>query len=211
MLRSTWENMSKMLGQASAGMPIPLSRTETHDLVAAPLGGRARCGPRLRVLGAVGEQVAEDLGQPGQVGVEEDRLGRQRDGQLVPGRLDGGRAVSTALLTTSASGTRERRSSILLRLIRETSSRSSMSRTMCPSWRSIMARACATAFSVAAGEPHHLQAVAERGERVAQLVGQQGEELVLLAVGLPEVLLGPPARVMSRKLQTRPTFTPPTT
>ena len=37
------------------------------------------------------------------------------------------------LLMTSASTTRDCRSSILLRLIRETSSRSSMSRTMCPS------------------------------------------------------------------------------
>ncbi len=29
MLRSTWENMSKMLGSDSAGMPMPVSRTET--------------------------------------------------------------------------------------------------------------------------------------------------------------------------------------
>ena len=43
---------------------------------------------------------------------------------------------------------------------------------------------------VAAGEPHDLQAVAERGERVAQLVGQQREELVLAPVGLPERLRG---------------------
>ena len=28
MLRSTWENMSKIRGKSSAGMPIPVSRTE---------------------------------------------------------------------------------------------------------------------------------------------------------------------------------------
>ena len=66
-----------------------------------------------------------------------------------------------------------------------------MSRTMCPSCRSIMSRAWATALGVAGRQPHHLQAVAERGERVAQLVGQQGEELVLPAVGLLQRLLGP--------------------
>ena len=45
---------------------------------------------------------------------------------------------------------------------------------------------------VAGREPHHLQAVAERGQRVAQLVGQQGEELVLPPVLLPQGVLHPP-------------------
>ena len=71
-------------------MPIPVSRTVTttspprrsadSQIVPAPLG----------VLGAVGEQVAEHLRQPGQVGVQVDRLRRERDGEFVPGRLDGG-------------------------------------------------------------------------------------------------------------------------
>ena len=103
-----------------------------------------------------------------------------------------GRAVSTALFTTSASSTRSRRSSILLRLIRETSSRSSISRTMCESCRSIMSRACAADVRVAARQPQHLQAVADRRQRVPQLVGQQGDEVVLLAVGLAQILLHPP-------------------
>ena len=44
---------------------------------------------------------------------------------------------------------------------------------------------------VARRQPHHLQAVADRGERVAQLVGEQREELVLPPVGLLQRLLGP--------------------
>ena len=102
-----------------------------------------------------------------------------------------GRAVSTALLITSASSTRERRSSILPRLMREMSSRSSIRRTMWPSWRSIISRAWATALGVAGREPHHLQAVAQRCQRIAQLVRQEREELVLAAVRLAQRLLRP--------------------
>ena len=63
-----------MFGSDSAGMPIPVSRTDTADLAALPLGGQPDPAARLGVLGAVGEQVAEHLGQPRQVGVEVDRL-----------------------------------------------------------------------------------------------------------------------------------------
>ncbi len=46
---------------------------------------------------------------------------------------------------------------------------------------------------------HQLDSVADRGERVAQLVGQHGEELVLAAVGGHE-LLGPPAQLLFQAL-----------
>ena len=66
-----------------------------------------------------------------------------------------------------------------------------MSRTMCPSCRSIIARAWATGVGVAVRQPHHLEAVAERGQRVPQLVGQQGEELVLAPVLLAQLAVEP--------------------
>ena len=67
-----------------------------------------------------------------------------------------------------------------------------MSLTMCPSCRSIIPLAWATATGVAFREPHHLEAVAQRGQRVPQLVGQQGEELVLAPVLLPHRVFHPP-------------------
>ena len=118
---------------------------------------------------------------------------------VCPAASMSGRAVSTALFTTSASSTRERRSSILLRLMRETSSRSSISRTMWPSCRSIMPRACGDGTGVAGREPHHLQAVAQRRQRIAQLVPER-EELVLAAVASrapPPLPLGDVARPWS--------------
>ena len=66
----------------------PVVADGDDDLLAAPLGGEPDVPAARGVLGAVGEQVAEDLGQPGQVGVEADRLGRQRDGEFVPRGLD---------------------------------------------------------------------------------------------------------------------------
>ena len=44
MLRSTWENMSKMLGRDVGRDADPGVADGDDDLVPAPLGGRARCG-----------------------------------------------------------------------------------------------------------------------------------------------------------------------
>ena len=64
--------------------------------------------------------------------------------------------------------------------MRETSSRSSTSRTRCPICRSMMVRSLA---AVGAAQPHQLQRRQDRRERVAQLVPQHGQELVLRPVG----------------------------
>ena len=75
--------------------------------------------------------------------------------------------------------------------MRETSSRSSTSRTRCRLWRSRVS-------STRSGPPgppgprrsaQQLQAADDRRQRVAQLVGQRGQKLVLAAVGLPQRLL----------------------
>src|SRR4029079_2361227 len=39
-------------------------------------------------------------------------------------------------------------------------------------------------------KPHRFQSVADRSQRIAQLVGQRGQELVLAAIGLFERLFG---------------------
>ena len=45
-------------------------------------------------------------------------------------------------------------------------------------------------LAVVSGQPHDLERVADRRQGVAQLVRQEGQELVLVAVGLLERLLG---------------------
>ena len=74
-IRSTCVNMSKTRDSISAGMPIPLSRTGDDSPHALPLGGQPDVAARRGVLGRVVQQVREDLGQPGQVGVEPEALG----------------------------------------------------------------------------------------------------------------------------------------
>jgi hypothetical protein len=62
------------------------------------------------------------------------------------------------------------------------------------------------------GELHDLQRVADRRQRVAQLVGERGEELVLAAVGVAQRLLGDAPLltrwVTSRTTASRPVRTP---
>ena len=65
-------------GDADAVVPHP-----QHRLVALPLGRQPDAPVRLGVLGGVGQQVADDLGEPHRVGVEQQGFGRKSDAQLV--------------------------------------------------------------------------------------------------------------------------------
>ena len=71
--RSTWVKRSKMWGSISAEMPTPVSRTVMATHVPS-LGGKPDAAPFLGVLGGVGQEVREDLLQPGRVGIERHRL-----------------------------------------------------------------------------------------------------------------------------------------
>ena len=82
--------------------------------------------------------------------------------------------------TTSAISTGSCRSSTLPRVMRETSSRSSTSRTRCATWRSMIGPLALD--GVDAAQLHQLQRREDRRERIAQLVTEHGEELVLGAV-----------------------------
>ena len=75
-------------------------------------------------------------------------------------------------------------------VMRAMSSRSSTRRAMCATWRSITSRLQARSGSAAPSRPRMRDAVADRRQRVAQLVRQRGEELVLAPVGLAQRLLG---------------------
>ena len=56
-------------GDADAGVP-----DRHHDVAALPLGGQPDAPAPLAVLGGVVQQIHEHLGQPGRVGVHDDRL-----------------------------------------------------------------------------------------------------------------------------------------
>ena len=85
---------------ADAGVAHP-----QHGLVAVARQRVSRdLAARVGVLGGVGQQVADDLRQAHRVGVDQQRLGRQRhDLELCAGApRSSGRPVSTAGATTVA-------------------------------------------------------------------------------------------------------------
>ena len=93
-----------------------------------------------------------------------------------------GAVASTAFATTLASSSGFLASVTFPRATRETSSRSSTSRTRCWAWRRITSRSRGVATSPA--QLHELGGGEDRRERVAQLVRQQRQEFVLAAIGL---------------------------
>ncbi len=61
---------------------------------------------------------------------------------------------------------------------------------------------------VAARQPQDIERIADRRQRIAELVGQRRQKLVLAAVSLKEGLLKPLASVMSRAIFDAPTTLP---
>ena len=187
-------NMSKMRGSCSAAMPMPVSRTR----ITAPASpSRSTVDARLRppCVGELAGVAQAGCPPPGSAGP-----GRRRGTSGCGGTT----TVSSMLCclaeaagrprrhrcTTDASSTRSLRSSILPRLMRLTSSRSSTSRTIWPTCRSIIV---ATRES---GRPRPALAARVRMICSALRMGASGlrsscaehrQELVLAAVGLGEV------------------------
>ena len=106
-----------------------------------------------------------------------------------------GRADSMALWMTMPTSSRSLRSRILPRVIRETSNRSSISRDRCLTWRLITSMDQAI-WSAASVRVANCDGAADRRQRVAQLVCQHGQELVLAAVGLGQLLQPAPQLVL---------------
>ena len=100
-----------------------------------------------------------------------------------------GRAVSTAAPTIDCRSVRCLRSCSVPCVMRETSSRSSSSSDMCCTCRSITLldqRFCASLACLVARDRRGL---ADRRQRIAQLVRERREEFVLAAVGLEQLAL----------------------
>ena len=113
-----------------------------------------------------------------------------------------GRLVSMARATTSARSTRSRCSVIAPRVMRATSSRSSISLTRCSTWRSITSRAFDALRLGQFLEPQQVHRRPDGRQRISDLVRQHGQEFVLAAVGLPQRLF-PIAQIRGRGLQLR--------
>ena len=166
---------------------MPVSRTEIDDLVALAPDREPDLPARVGVLGRVVQQVGEDLGQADGIALE--RRAARAGASTVswwPRRLDQRPARLDRAADDGGQLDRLLAQLDLAAVMRETSSRSSTSRTMWLTCRSIISPTRSAVGSCWPVEPQDVQRVADRRERVAQLVGEHGEELVLAAVGLAQ-------------------------
>ena len=182
--------MSKIVGSSSGGMPRPLSvtRTKPWSPSRAPLDADRAAGLgvlRSALLTAGCRRTCTSrIGSPYTI----DRPVVAGDLERVLARVDR-RAARRAppRRRSRRASTGSRRSSSLPALKRATSSRSSTSRVMWWTWRWMMLRIRAgTGASGIVLE--HLDGGLQRLQRVAQLVREDREELVLAAIGLGHLL-----------------------
>ena len=200
-LRPTWVNISNTSGRASGAMPMPVSVTEITTWSPSRRAARSIRPPSGVYFTALFSRLLTTWAIRVRVG---DRSAGLRRAAARPAC---GRPRSPAACWSRrrwparlCRSTRSLRSSTLPLEMRAMSSRSSTSRTRCLSWRSIMSRARSQGLWVVGGHAHQLQAVGDRRQRIAQLVGEGGQELGLAPVGLgqlgrqpPQVFLGAPA------------------
>jgi hypothetical protein len=177
------ENMSN--SRAAAGRDADaVVRHGDERLGALPLGAHAQVAAGLGVVRRVVEQVREDLRQPHGVGVEPDRLAGQRHDELVLPALDRGAArldrrgdhvreldASAAQLETPVRDARD-----IEQVLEQARHVADLPLD------DLRAPAQLAVLQVARQE--HLHAAPDRRERVAQLVRQHRQELVLAPVGL---------------------------
>ena len=168
-----------------------------HGLVIAPLDAHGDGAAGVGVFAAVVEQVAEHLSETHRVGAQ---VNRARTG-TAPATCDRTRRPTAATLpppdrSPIASSSGALRSSRRLCVMRLRSRRSSTSRTSCCSCRSIVSDGERAGSGIVLAALEHLEHVAERRQRIAQLVRQRRQELVLLTIGgrevgreLPQVVL----------------------
>ena len=167
----------------------PVVADPDHDLPPLLLGGERDLAPLVGVLRGVVQQVGEHLRHPRRVDLQEHGVLGQGDGQAVMTVLDQGPAgldgqldhrlqLDRLLLEhdLAAGDPRDVEQVVdhprhLLDLVLDHLDRP-------------LEVGAAQALDL-----HDLDGVADRGQGIAQLVGEHGEELVLAPVGLPEGLL----------------------
>ncbi len=187
---STWPNISKMRGSWRSSMPMPLSCTVIAT--SSPSTAAARPDPPAGrgVLRGVDQQVRDDLREPRQVAFEGDRLRRQIDRQRMARRiddrlrdldrtLDDGRELQRLAPQMELAARHARDVEQVVEQVRHLRD------------LPIDDVAAPDHLRVAlGGAAQHLDRIADRRERVAQLVRERRDEVVLLAIGLAQRLLG---------------------
>ncbi len=182
-----------MCGSASAAMPAPLSaidrRSSRRLTVAAGDDADHRdAAARVGELDRVVQQVREDLHEARVIGVDVDRLGRQRHVRGEPAGVEGG---AVAFHRVADQLRDQRRLGLELDLARgdardveqivdETDHLRDLALHHRPHPRDRAGRVVRQAQDVEAG--------AQRGQRIAQLVGEDGDELVLAAIDVAQLL-----------------------
>jgi hypothetical protein len=178
----------------------PVVLHHDHDFIVLHVCRKPDISAFLGVLGAVREQVAEHLGQPGQVAVQIHRIGRKGDGELVSGRVDGlpgrlhgafhdvgkaDRGAPEFHLVLAEPGDVEE-------VVHEANQVLQLAFHDAPG--------LGHGVRVRSREAHQLQAAPERGEGVSEFVGQERDEPVLVPVGFAKnVLHFPPLRDVARR------------
>ena len=166
---------------------MPVSLTDTTTSLPCRSAVSQMRPPRLGVLGGVVEQVGEHLGQPGQVGVHDDRAaGGSVTVSSWPICSMSGRLVSTALLH------HRRQFDPLLAEFQLAAGDAAHVQQVVHQPHHLpklpLHHGAGLLSGVPVGrQPDDLQGVADRGQRVAEFVGQRRQELVLAAVGLRQL------------------------
>ena len=154
------------------------------DFPARPLGREPdRAAPR-RVLGSVAQEVADDLGEPCRVGVQPDRLGGQRDRESMRAGL-GGRADHLDRLLDDG-GEQHGLSPEGDLAVRDTRDVEQVVH-QAGEVAHLSVRHVHEVLAVGHVELEQVERGAQRGEGIAELVGQHREELVLATIGIGEL------------------------
>ena len=180
-LREELEGTGDELGlHSDAGVGDP-----KHGAAALRPGGEADGAAVGRVAGGVAEEVGHHLGEAQRIGVDAERS--MSTSIWWRRRVISSLVISSARATTSPSSTCSSWRTIFPVVMRATSRRSSTSRVRSRPWRSSTSSG-REGFGGAG--PEQRRGGDHRGERVAQLVSEHGEELVLAPALAPKPLLG---------------------
>ena len=186
-LREHLENMRQHIRRdADAGVLHP-----DHHRFALLSGVYPNAATPFGELGGVVQQVEQQLGQPGGIGFQIDRLGRERNCQFMSRSLNVGAAQLDGLIHYQCQF-----DSLFAELnLARADPRGVKQVVNEPHQLSQLALHhllhLLGVLPCPAPHPQDLQAVAERSERVAEFVGQHRQEFILAAVGFPERLFHP--------------------
>jgi len=148
----TCVNISKIRSSASFGMPAPSSRTSTTTLASSTRAASSTRPPSAVNLLALVSRLHSTCATRSR-SASSQGVGSGSDTPRCWARpSNSGCVVSCAEATISASGVGARRNCSLPLVMRETSSRSSSSRAMWPTWRSMTSKLHCLFSSLARGE-----------------------------------------------------------